>query len=67
MTGGTTSGRGDIIFIPRNTLHGAESVGVEELVIYWVLGGAGSLEDAGYVPAGALGGWSETPSRTVDR
>ena len=43
-------GPGDIIFIPRNTAHGAKSVGDEELVIYWVLGGAGSLEDAGYVP-----------------
>lgn len=46
-------GPGDIIFIPRNAVHGAESDGDEELVIYWVLGGVGSLEDAGYVSVGA--------------
>ena len=42
-------GPGDIIFIPRNTVHGAESVDDDELVIYWVLGGVASLEGAGYV------------------
>lgn len=44
-------GPGDVIFIPRNMVHGCESTGDDDLVIYWVLGGASSLEDAGYQPA----------------
>ena len=44
-------GPGDVIFIPRNVVHGAECVGDDDLVIFWVLGGAASLEDAGYEPA----------------
>ncbi len=41
---------GDILFVPKGAVHTAVS-GDEDLVIYWVLGGAGSLEDAGYVSA----------------
>ena len=44
-------GPGDLIFIPRNTVHGCEATGTDDLVIYWVLGGAASLEDAGYEQA----------------
>jgi quercetin dioxygenase-like cupin family protein len=42
-------GPGDVIFIPRNAPHGAYAVGNEDFVILWVLGGASSLEAAGYV------------------
>lgn len=42
---------GDIVFVPRGVVHGAEAVGSEDMVILWVLGGAGSLEAAGYEPA----------------
>lgn len=45
-------GPGDVIFVPRNVVHGAECIGDEDLVIYWVLGGAATLEDAGYEAAG---------------
>lgn len=44
-------GSGDICFIPRNTPH--RIVGTsedQELVILWALGGAASMETAGYVP-----------------
>lgn len=43
-------GPGDVIFIPRGAIHGAVSGSPDDLVIYWVLGGAASLEAAGYVP-----------------
>ena len=43
-------GPGDIIFVPKGAVHTAVS-GDEDLVIYWVLGGAASLEEAGYVSA----------------
>jgi pimeloyl-ACP methyl ester carboxylesterase/quercetin dioxygenase-like cupin family protein len=44
-------GPGDICFIPRNTPHRITGTSEEEdLVILWALGGAASLEDAGYVP-----------------
>ena len=43
-------GPGDVIFVPRMTWHGAESVGDEDFVILWVLGGAASLDAAGYEP-----------------
>jgi quercetin dioxygenase-like cupin family protein len=39
---------GDVIFVPRGIPHGAVA-GDTDLVIYWVLGGAASLEAAGYV------------------
>lgn len=42
---------GDVVFIPRNVVHGAISRGGEDLVIYWMLGGASTLEAAGYVSA----------------
>jgi len=42
---------GDILFVPKGSIHTAESGEDEDLVIFWVMGGAGSLETAGYVPA----------------
>ena len=42
---------GDILFVPKGSIHTAESGNEEALVIFWVLGGAGSLETAGYVSA----------------
>ncbi len=42
---------GDILFVPKGSVHTAESGQDDDLVIFWVLGGAGSLETAGYVPA----------------
>jgi len=42
-------GPGDVIFVPRNVVHGAIAIGKEDFVILWVLGGASSLEAAGYV------------------
>ena len=41
-------GPGDVVFVPVNTAHSAGSVGDEDMVILWVLGGAPSLERAGY-------------------
>lgn len=42
-------GPGDIVFVPANAAHsaGAEE-GDEPMVILWILGGAPSLEKAGY-------------------
>lgn len=42
---------GDVVFVPKGVVHGAESMGAEDLVILWVLGGASTLEAAGYQPA----------------
>ena len=39
---------GDVVFVPVNTAHSAGSIGEEDMVILWVLGGAPSLERAGY-------------------
>ena len=41
-------GPGDIVFIPANSAHSAGSVDDEAMTILWVLGGAPSLEKAGY-------------------
>ena len=41
-------GPGDVVFVPANTAHSAGSIGDEDMVILWVLGGAPSLERAGY-------------------
>ena len=42
-------GPGDIIFVPANAEHSAGAdEGDESMVIVWVLGGAPSLEKAGY-------------------
>jgi len=43
-------GPGDVVFVPQMMWHGAECVGDEDFVILWVLGGAPSLEAAGYEP-----------------
>lgn len=43
---------GDVLFVPKGAVHTAVSAD-EDLVILWVLGGAGSLEQAGYVSAEA--------------
>jgi quercetin dioxygenase-like cupin family protein len=39
---------GDVVFVPRNTAHSACCTSDEDLVIIWILGGASSLERAGY-------------------
>ncbi|HUP17561.1 MAG TPA: cupin domain-containing protein [Acidimicrobiia bacterium] len=44
-------GPGDVIFVPRKTVHGAVADGDEDFVILWVLGGASSLGAAGYISA----------------
>jgi pimeloyl-ACP methyl ester carboxylesterase/quercetin dioxygenase-like cupin family protein len=41
---------GDICFIPRNTPHRITGTSRQDLVILWALGGAASIEQAGYVP-----------------
>lgn len=41
-------GPGDVVFIPANSAHSAGSVDDEAMTILWVLGGAPSLEKAGY-------------------
>ena len=43
-------GPGDVIFIPRGFVHTAECTSHEDMVIFWMLGGASSLEAAGYEP-----------------
>jgi quercetin dioxygenase-like cupin family protein len=43
-------GPGDVCFIAREVPHRITAVSDEDLVIYWVLAGAASLEAAGYVP-----------------
>ena len=40
---------GDILFVPKGVVHTAESGDEGDLVIYWVLGGAASVDAAGYV------------------
>jgi quercetin dioxygenase-like cupin family protein len=47
-------GPGDVVFVPRDSAHSAGSVGHEDLVIYWVLGGAPSMARAGYEPVPEL-------------
>ena len=44
-------GPGDVLFVPKGAVHTAVSGDDEDLVIFWVLGGAGSLKAAGYVRA----------------
>ena len=39
---------GDVVFVPRNTPHSACCTSDDDMVIIWVLGGAPSLERAGY-------------------
>ena len=41
-------GPGDVVFVPVNTAHSAGSIGDEDMVILWVLGGVPSMERAGY-------------------
>jgi mannose-6-phosphate isomerase-like protein (cupin superfamily) len=44
-------GPGDICFIPRGTPHRITGTSEDEdLVILWAFGGAGNMEQAGYVP-----------------
>jgi uncharacterized RmlC-like cupin family protein len=44
-------GPGDICFIPRATPHRITGTSQDEdCVILWAFGGAGSIEQAGYVP-----------------
>jgi quercetin dioxygenase-like cupin family protein len=44
-------GPGDIVFVPRAAVHSARAIGGEDMAVLWVLGGASSLEAAGYQPA----------------
>lgn len=39
---------GDVVFVPNNTAHSAGSLGEEDMVILWVLGGVPSMARAGY-------------------
>lgn len=41
-------GPGDVVFVPANAPHSAGSIGSDPMVILWILGGAPSLERAGY-------------------
>ena len=45
---------GDVVFVPRNTAHSACCTSDEDMVILWVLGGAPSLERAGYAAVDEL-------------
>jgi quercetin dioxygenase-like cupin family protein len=48
-------GPGDIVFIPASTEHSAGcDEGDEPMVILWILGGAPSLEKAGYAAVPAM-------------
>ena len=47
-------GPGDVVYVPRNTAHSACCTSDDDLVILWVLGGAPSLERAGYQPVAEL-------------
>ena len=40
---------GDVVFIPKGAIHTAVAGDDDDLVIYWVLGGASNLDTAGYV------------------
>lgn len=40
---------GDVVFVPMNTPHSGGSSGDEDMVILWILGGAPSMEKAGYI------------------
>jgi quercetin dioxygenase-like cupin family protein len=42
-------GPGDVCFIPRDTPHRITGTSVDDLVIVWALGGAATMEAAGYV------------------
>jgi len=44
-------GQGDVVFVARGIVHATASGASDDLVAVWVLGGASSLEAAGYVPA----------------
>ena len=45
---------GDVVYVPRNTAHSACCTSDDDMVILWVLGGAPSLERAGYAPVDEL-------------
>ena len=40
---------GDVVFVPMNTAHSGGSTGEEDMVVLWILGGAPSMDVAGYV------------------
>jgi quercetin dioxygenase-like cupin family protein len=48
-------GGGDIVFVPKGVVHATSSGDADDLVTIWVLGGAGSLDTAGYVSAADQG------------
>lgn len=41
-------GPGDVVFVPIGAEHSAGTDGDEDMVILWILGGANSIESAGY-------------------
>ncbi len=47
-------GPGDIVYVPANAAHSAGADDGEAMVIVWVLGGAPSLERAGYAAVDEL-------------
>lgn len=47
-------GPGDVVYVPRNAPHSACCTSDDDMVIIWVLGGAPSLERAGYQPVDEL-------------
>jgi quercetin dioxygenase-like cupin family protein len=47
-------GPGDVVYVPRNTAHSACCTSEDDMVILWVLGGAPSLERAGYESVGEI-------------
>ena len=44
-----TIGPGDVVFCPKNALHGFRCTSAEPAVMLWTYGGAVNLETAGYV------------------
>lgn len=47
-------GPGDVVYIPANAAHSAGCEGSDPMVIVWVLGGAPSLEKAGYTAVATI-------------
>lgn len=45
---------GDVVFVPKNTAHSGGASPDEDMVIIWVLGGAGSMDKAGYESVAAI-------------
>jgi len=46
--GDTPSAEGDVVYLPRGCWHGFNNTSSEDVVLFWGLMGAGSIEDSGY-------------------